>query len=668
MIRPRDTGERVRSHGTLSLGLAAGLIAVAVAASGGTDLGTNTAVQAGLLVVAAGLLAWLLVIGGFGPARGWVAVLLFVALAGLTYASLIWSVDPGTSWLEANRTLSYLAAFAGAVALARLAPGHWRGLVGALALTSLIVCGYSLLAKILPASLDRGDPLGRLNVPLGYWNAVGLMAALGIPPWLWLGAQAGSSRWIRSLAPAALALLITVLLMSYSRGALAVAVISTGVWFALVSLRLRGATVLALGVGAAAAILAWALPNHGLSADNLTLAVRESAGHPFGWFALGVLLATCAVGVALARWLERWDPPEALRRAIGRGALVALALVPVAVVVYLATSSRGFTGEISHIWSTATSSKGGVGNRPGRLLNLSNGRTGYWHDGLVVGGHHPILGTGARGFSVAHLRYTKQAFTSPLAHNYLIETFADLGLVGVALSLALLVAWAMAAGRALGVRGPPLRSVEERAGLATLFCVVIAFGLHQLIDWTWFVPGTAVPAMVAAGWLAGRGWPSMAGAAPARRRLGDSPGIGMALLALLALLVAAVWFTIQPWRASRQDAAAASALVRGDSSQALTDARQAVATNPLALDPLYVLSAVYQARGQAMQARAELVKAVRLQPENPSSWQSLGSYDLQRGQRALALSELEHALRLAPLSSVIQALVAQAKGEGPRGP
>ena len=35
--------------------------------------------------------------------------------------------------------------------------------------------------------------------------------------------------------------------------------------------------------------------------------------------------------------------------------------------------------------------------------------------------------------------------------------------------------------------------------------VVVVFGAHSLVDWTWFVPGTAVPALLCAAWVAGRG-------------------------------------------------------------------------------------------------------------------------------------------------------------------
>jgi Tfp pilus assembly protein PilF len=194
--------------------------------------------------------------------------------------------------------------------------------------------------------------------------------------------------------------------------------------------------------------------------------------------------------------------------------------------------------------------------------------------------------------------------------------------------------------------------------------VVLIYGLHSLVDWTWFIPGDGAVALVCAGWLAGRG---ALGAPEARRRrprsLTGSPGLAMAMLAIVALLVAGAWEVAAPLRSAHADGAAIGALTRGDSGGALTDARRAVAADPLALDPLYELSSIYLARGNPPAARAELLDAVSLQPQNPSPWQALGSFDLQQHHLGPARAELERALALDPQSVAIKALVAQARGE-----
>ena len=54
------------------------------------------------------------------------SLLAFGLLAAFTALSIVWSLAPADSWLEANRTLAYLAVFAAGIALVRLVPGRGR--------------------------------------------------------------------------------------------------------------------------------------------------------------------------------------------------------------------------------------------------------------------------------------------------------------------------------------------------------------------------------------------------------------------------------------------------------------------------------------------------------------------------------------------------------------
>ena len=197
--------------------LGGALVAIAFLTAGGMDLTPNTWVEIALTIVGAALACAVVLAGGRRRAWGGATLLLFGALAVLTYASIAWSVVPDVSWVEANRTLSYLAAFAGAMALARLAPGRWRALIGALALAATVISAYALVTKMFPASLDPAETVGRLRAPFSYYNAIGLTAALGMVPCLWLGARPDGGRLLRALSVPALAVLIVVLALSYSR-------------------------------------------------------------------------------------------------------------------------------------------------------------------------------------------------------------------------------------------------------------------------------------------------------------------------------------------------------------------------------------------------------------------------------------------------------------------
>ena len=87
-----------------------------------------------------------------------------------------------------------------------------------------MISGYALLVKVFPAALDANDQFGRLQAPFQYWNATGLIGALGLAPCLWAGARRERARAMRALAVPAVSVLVTVIVLSYSRGALLVAV------------------------------------------------------------------------------------------------------------------------------------------------------------------------------------------------------------------------------------------------------------------------------------------------------------------------------------------------------------------------------------------------------------------------------------------------------------
>ena len=648
--------------------LAAGLALIVFVATGGSDLGPNTWVEIVLLAVGAASAVAVALLAPGPPGRGFATVVLFAALAALSYLSIAWSVQPATSWLEANRTLAYLGAFAAAAALARLAPARWPAILGAIGLATVVVCGYALLAKVFPATLNANDTLGRLRVPFGYWNATGLMAALGLPVCLWAGTRPATGRLLRSLSVPALVVLLTTLILAYSRGALLAAVIALAAWFALVPLRLRATLLLTVGAIGAAIPTAWALAHHAITHDNATLVSRTAAGHTFGLVLVVVLAVSALAGFITIRAMDGVTLQPRVRRRIGTGLLLALALVPLVALAGAAASSRGLTGQISHEWTTLTSTTPptSVGNNAGRLGQLGNSRGLYWSEGLKVGEHAPLAGVGAGGFDTARTRYTTNSLAVAHAHSYVIETFADFGLIGIALSLALLTTWALAARRTL--RGPPADEGQaaERIGLITMLAVVVTFGVSSLIDWTWFIPGVTVPALLCAGWLAGRGplgarTPGRADTSQPVAKRPIAPGRLAAALGILAAALVAGWFVWRPLHSSDQVSAAIDALTRADAGAALADARGAAASDPVSTEPLWELSAIYGALGDPAASRQELLHAVHVQPANAQTWVQLGTFDLQAHRVQLALAELANAWRLDRTQPITEQLIQQAK-------
>jgi len=192
------------------------MAAVALGAGGGLQLGRTTAVEMALQA-AGGVLGGVALLTTTGRAHGGPALALLVLLAGVTGLSIAWAVQPNDAWLETSRTLAYVAAFGAGIALVRMAPGRWGAIVDATIIAAGVVAAYALATKVFPGALNPDETFARLREPFGYWNAVGLMAALGGPGCLWLGARRHGHAAVNALAYPVLTLLIVALLLAYSR-------------------------------------------------------------------------------------------------------------------------------------------------------------------------------------------------------------------------------------------------------------------------------------------------------------------------------------------------------------------------------------------------------------------------------------------------------------------
>jgi hypothetical protein len=661
--RPAELLARVRPDAVVTVALGLLLAAVALGAGGGLQLGPTTRVEVGLEAAGGLLGAAAILAGGRRRMHGGLALALFGVLAALTAVSVLWSVQPDDTWLEANRTLSYLAAFGGGIALVRLAPERWSGVLGATLLACTIVSVYALTTKVFPGALAPDETYARLREPFGYWNAVGLMAALGIPGCLWLGARRSGHSALNALAYPACGILLVAILLAYSRGSLLAAVIGCAFWFAVVPLRLRGVAVLAPSALGAVLVTTWAFSQDALSKDDVLLDLRTTTGHELGVALVAMVLALGAAGLAVGFLTARRAPGPQVRRQAGVWILLVLALVPLGLAVGLAFSERGLGGSISKGWTELTDPNARTpANDPGRLTAVGSVRSRYFNEALKIGKARPVLGAGAGGYATARPRFRNDDLDVRHAHGYAFQTFADLGILGLAVNLALLLAWWRPARRATGLgrgwRAQPFG--PERVGLLTLTAIVVVFGVHSFVDWTWFVPGTAVLALLCAGWLAGRGpqHDALAAAEPPRRRLRERLRIGARdrpRLALAGVLVAmaavAAWATAQPERAvnAGDDALQLASDRHYDAAlAAIADARSA---DPLSVEPLFDLAVVEGLKGRQDLARQALERAVRLQPQNPTPWLRLADFELNSaGRPARALQVLGPALYLDPRS------------------
>jgi hypothetical protein len=484
--------------------LGAALAAVAFGAKGGQELQSLTwtlipLVLAGGLVVAAALLGV-----PRGRIHGGLALLAFAALAVLTALSLLWSIVPDLTWIEANRTFAYLVAFAAAVAAARLAPDGSAAVLRGILIAAAAIVIYALVTRVFPGTFTTNEIYARLGQPYTYWNALGTTAALSVPPALWLGSRRSGHLPANALAYPLLSLITVALFLSYSRGALLAAAIGAVAWIAFVPLRLRSITVLAVSLAGAAPVVAWALTKDAFTRNQVALSVRQSVAGDFGVLLIAMCVVVLAIGLALGFRVTRRAPARLARLRYGVAAGIVAVAIPVALFAAVATSHKGITKSVQATAEQLTSASGKTPGGPARLTTASSSRGRYWSEAGHVFKDHVAAGTGAGTFGLARLHYRKNVLVSRHAHGYAMQTLSDLGLAGAAVSLALLVAWLWASARTIGLRrGRPFTA--ERIGLIALALAAVVFGLQSAIDWTWFVPGCTVMALVAAGFVAGRG-------------------------------------------------------------------------------------------------------------------------------------------------------------------
>jgi hypothetical protein len=657
------------------------LAGVAFGAAGGTQLGRTTVVEILMVLLGGAVVAAAIVWGRRGRLYGAASLVFFAALAILTALSATWAIVPELSYVEAGRTLAYLAVFAAAVAGARLAPRATPVVIKGILLAAIAAIGYALAARVWPANLGEHEISNRIGQPFEYWNAVGTTAALAMPGLLWLGSRRGGSLAGRVLAYPAMGAAVLAILLTQSRGALAAAALGAIVWFAIVPLRLRSLPVLLLPSMVAGLVAAWALSKDAFAETAQSLAVKESVAGEFGLLLVAMSAALIAAGLAVNIGLTRATPAARVRRRLGIAAVAVACAVPLVAFTSVAFSDRGLGGtiedrvdELTSETQTAPSEQGA-----GRLAAASSTRGKYWREAGRVFADRRAVGTGAGTFAAARLRHRTDLSVTRHAHGFVPQTLADLGVVGIVVTTALLLAWLVAAARAtalyprrLPFRGangePPERRdwTPDRTAVVALALMAIVFGLQSAIDWTWFVPGPTAMALVAAGFVAGRGPAAAVPEGPVvdlREPLRESaPPRLLAAAAVLLTALLTAWAIWQPEAADRATGDAIALADAGDADGALAKTRDAADTNPLSAEPLLVEAAIATQAGHEDDARRTLERAVLKFPGEADTWYRLAAFQLGTLDRPdLAAETARGALYLDPHGLAARQLFLEAR-------
>jgi O-antigen ligase/polysaccharide polymerase Wzy-like membrane protein len=450
--------------------------------------------------VAAGVIAWALVLllAVAGPLpfpatrSGRVALAGLTGLAIWTALSVLWAPIAGPAMDAVERLLLYVAALLVGVAVLgdrRMS----RAVEPVLALGALVAIGYGLAGRLLPGVVDLVAERsygagGRLEQPITYWNAEGLLAGMGLLLCARLIGDRSRPLAMRVAAAAACAPLGAGVYLSYSRGALAVAGLGLVVLVAVAPTwsQLRGVGV-ALVAGATAAACSSAFPGVATLTGTHGEQVRDGA------IVLVLMLVVMAAAAALTwraaqaesagkarvSWL-----PHSRRLPAMAGAAAALCVVGLV--------AGGLTEKNGH-------REGGPASNASRYASVSSVRYEYWRVGAQAFVDNPVEGVGAGAFRVYWREHRRVPYAVTEVHSLPLEMAAELGLPGLLLFV-VFVGGIAAAGR---------RALRQGAPLAPgAIAVCLAWLLHAGIDWDWQLPAVTLPALaLAAGLIAASSTP-----------------------------------------------------------------------------------------------------------------------------------------------------------------
>ncbi len=465
------------------------------------------------------------------------------------------------------------------------------------------VCLIGLISRVLPHAWPTASSFydERLNFPLTYWNAEGMLATIVLILGLHLSADRDTPPAIRVIASAALPAIAATLLLTFSRGALGAAAIGLLAYCLLTRFSTLPTALLAVAVPVAIAMRsAWNAT--ALAGKHPTDALGVSQGHH-----VAVVVGVCMLGAGLLRAMllladkhiaqlatVRTPPRRAVRVGIGAtGGVLVLALA-----LALALGAGGFVHREYDRFVQGTH-EGHVTQTRDRLTDPANdGRLPLWRAALDMYKTQKLHGTGAGTYQQYFPRYRKESGYVVDAHSLYLQSLAELGIVGFALIL--IVVLGMLGGLLWRIRG------RDRPLYAALFAMCLAWAVHQGFDWDWQMPAVTLGVFM------------LAGLALARPRDGK---IGLTGLPMGRTLVALGWLVL------------AVAPLLGSISYARLQN-----------------SAAELKRGECASAKQQALSSLSISAKRPQAYVVIGLCDLKQGYAQAAVPAMAQAASLEPQS------------------
>jgi O-antigen ligase len=420
------------------------------------------------------------------PGRLRLAFAILMAATGVWIAaSALWSVSVPASVREAERVLAYVA-LAGLVAFVLrrrdaepLAAGVYAGVVA--------IAAYALATRLFPDRLETYDDefsVYRLSEPIGYWNALGLLAAFGLLLGSGFAAHARRLPYVVASA-AALPVLAATLYFTFSRGAWAALGLGAAFLVVLDPRRLRLLWSALLLVPSSVIVLAVASRQEALTTEDAPRADAIDQGHRLAIVVGALVLASALLGAIARLVANRVDARPRVRRAVD--AALAAAAVGAGVVVFAVVG--GPREALADLRERFDSDPIVVPDLNARLFTVSgNGRQQSIRVAWEVGKERPVAGHGAGSFEYLWYEERPTELVIRDAHSLYAEMFAELGIVGLALLLGVLVVPMVAAIRARRVRGVPAATAA-----------FVTWAAASALDWHWEMVGLTLTAFLAGG-------------------------------------------------------------------------------------------------------------------------------------------------------------------------
>jgi hypothetical protein len=520
-----------------------------------------------------------------------------VALVGWIALSVAWSVVRVESVEELERAFVYVSALAALVLLVR--PRSVPALLGTTTAAIALVCCYAVATRLLPDRIGSFDSIGgyRLSEPVGYWNALGIFAAMGAVLAVGQAAKA-ASRAGRSLGAGALPVLVLALYFTFSRGSWLALAVGLAVMVALEPARLRLlVSLLALAPPSAVAVwLAWR--SHALTTLDSAAGRAAHDGHRLALALVVLVAASAAVPLALAAAEARVKPGRLARHAF----VGCLAGACLGVVLAVAAAGGPLTVVRKAVHSFESAPVSGT-HLTSRVFTLSsNGRLDLWRAAWHEFEAHPVLGGGAGSYEQYWRVHRPNGQEVRDAHSLYLETAAELGIVGLGL-LGLMLAAPFRAARS---RRLPLVPVALGAYAAYL--------VHAGVDWDWEMPAVTVTALVC----------GAAALISARDESRPRPLPSSLRYAGVALAAAVGAFALACFAGNRAASASVAAASTKKWGAAAADARTAHRWLPWSAEPWELLGNAQFGAGDFPAAATAYRRAIASDPRNWQLWFDLG--------------------------------------------